>query len=88
MPNELTQPHQPLTLDASIATLLYLFHTQALGATELPNPLSAANIDQLLRALATRPDVGDLIRDTCEDLSDTWSHVVNGHFCKSSGCTT
>lgn len=79
MPNQLTQPYQPLSLDASIATLLYLFHSQALGATELPNPRSAANIDQLLRDLANRPDAGDLLRETCEDLSDSWSHVVNSH---------
>ena len=85
MPNELTQPYQPLTLDACIATLLYLFHSQALGATNLPNPRSAANIDQLLRALAARQDVGDLIRETCEDLSETWGHVVNGRFCNNSG---
>lgn len=77
MPNELTQPHQPLTLDASLATLLYLFHTQALGATELPNPRSAANIDHLLRALANRSDIGDLLRQTCDDLSDSWTHIVH-----------
>lgn len=77
MPNELTQPHQPLTVDASIATLLYLFHAQALGATQLPNPRSAANIDHLLRALTNRSDLGNLLRETCEDLSDTWSHIAN-----------
>jgi hypothetical protein len=77
MPNELTQPYQPLSLDASIATLLYLLHTQALGSTELPNPRSAANIDQLLRALVNHPELGPLLRETCDDLSDSWTHIVH-----------
>lgn len=86
MPNELTQPHQPLSQDANIATLLYLLHAQALGATVLPNLRSASHIDQLLRALANNHSTGALLRETCEELSESWGHVVQGRIAYAGGC--
>lgn len=85
MPNELAQPQTAHNLDSEIATLLYLLHTQALCKEEQPNCRSASNIHHLLRAMLNRSDLSELLRNTCEDLRDTWSNAVNRHHRGISG---
>lgn len=76
MPNALSQPNQSHNFDSEIATLLYLLHTQAVCKVEQPSSRSASNIHHLLRALLNRGDLSDLLRNTCEDLSDSWSNAL------------
>lgn len=85
MPNHLSQPNPSPTLDAELATLLYLLHTQALCQAAQPNPRSVSTIHHLLRALLSRADLSQLLRSTCEDLRDTWSNAAPYAYQNSAG---
>lgn len=78
MPPELEQPVTAIAPEAAISALLCLFHHYAVRE---PAGQSCQRLSQRiflhLEELARREDMPELLRRTCDELSDAWLPVVD-----------
>lgn len=78
MPPELDQPVTAITPEAAISVLLCLFHQYAVHE---PAGRSCQRLSQRiflhLEQLTRREDLPELLRRTCDELSDAWLLVVD-----------
>lgn len=79
MSKTLMQPYAPVTVEAAISTLLYLFHCGAMQARQgyQPAPRLSQSISQHLEGLCRRDDLPAVLRETCDELSDAWMLALN-----------
>lgn len=78
MPPELDQPITAIAPEAAISALLCLFHHYAVHE---PAGQSCQRLNQRiflhLEDLARREDMPELLRRTCDELSDAWLLVLD-----------
>lgn len=78
MPLELNQPVATIKSEAAISALFCLFHHYAMHE---PAGRSCQRISQRiflhLEQMARREDMPELLRRTCDELSDAWLLVVD-----------
>lgn len=78
MPPELDQPVSVITPEAAISALLCLFHQYAVHE---PEGRACQRLSQRiflhLEELTRREDMPELLRRTCDELSDAWLLIVD-----------
>jgi len=78
MPPELDQPVTTITPEAAIAALLCLFHQYAVHE---PEGRTCQRLSQRiflhLEQLARRDGMPELLRRTCDELSDAWLLILD-----------
>jgi hypothetical protein len=72
MPRELEQPSAAVSPDAAISALLCLMHSYATQSREQALLRIGQRIYRHLEGLAQRDDLPEVLRQTCDELSDAW----------------